>query len=139
MLNDIVVELLEKKEKIQLGNNEKIEKQHQKGKLTARERIYVLLDKNSFQEFGIFVKHRSNNFGLDKVDIPCDGVVCGCGTIFGRPVYVYSQDFTASGGSLGEMQAKKITSVQKKALESKIPIIGINDSISENFLLDSII
>lgn len=128
MLNDIVVELLEKKEKIQLGNNEKIEKQHQKGKLTARERIYVLLDKNSFQEFGIFVKHRSNNFGLDKVDIPCDGVVCGCGTIFGRPVYVYSQDFTASGGSLGEMQAKKITSVQKKALESKIPIIGINDS-----------
>ena len=67
-------------------------------------------------------------FGLDKKDIPCDGVITGCGTIFGRPVYIYSQDFSVAGGSLGEMQAEKIIAIQKKALENKVPIIGINDS-----------
>ena len=126
--NDAVFELSRKKSYIKDGDNVKVEKQHQKGKLTARERIDVLLDKGSFQEFGIFIKHRSANFGLDKQDLPCDGVITGYGTIFGRPVFVYSQDFTTAGGSLGEMHAQKIVSIQKKALENRCPIIGINDS-----------
>ena len=128
MTSKSVVLLAQKKEKIEVGNQDKIEKQHQKGKLTARERIDVLLDKGSFQEFGAFVKHRSTNFGLDKMEIPCDGVITGYGTIFGRQVFVFSQDFTSAGGSLGEMHAKKIIALQKKALEAKCPIIGINDS-----------
>ena len=123
-----LIQLAEKKEKIIKGNQEKIENQHKKNKLTARERLNVLLDKGSFQEFGMFVKHRSTHFGLDKMDLPCDGVITGYGTIFGRPVFVYSQDFTTAGGSLGEMQAKKICEVQKKALEARCPIIGLNDS-----------
>ena len=128
MSSAIIADLVKKKDKIKNGILEKNEEQHKKGKLTARERIEVLLDKGSFQEFGIFIKHRSANFGLDKKDLPCDGVITGCGTIFGRPVYVYSQDFSVAGGSLGEMQAQKITALQKRALETKCPIIGINDS-----------
>ena len=128
MSNASIIELAKKRDNIQNGDISRIEAQHKKCKLTARERINVLLDKGSFQEFGMFVKHRSTNFGLDKKDLPCDGVVTGYGTIFGRPVYVYSQDFSVAGGSLGEMQAKKIAEIQKKALESRCPIIGINDS-----------
>lgn len=128
MINKDIIKLSKIKDDIKNQNTEGLKKQHEKGKLTARERIDVLLDKGSFQEFGIFVKHRSNLFGLDKKNIPCDGVITGYGTIFGRPVYVYSQDFSVAGGSLGEMQAEKIISIQKKALENKIPIIGINDS-----------
>ena len=128
MPNASIIELSKKKDEIRNGNKAGAENQHKKNKLTARERINILLDSGSFQEFGMFVKHRSTNFGLDKKDLPCDGVITGCGTIFGRPVYVYSQDFSVAGGSLGEMQAQKITSLQKKALESKCPIIGINDS-----------
>ena len=123
-----LAELQTKKDKITFGNADKIATQHKKNKLTARERIDILLDKGSFQEFGAFVKHRSKNFGLDKQELPCDGVITGCGTIFGRPVFVYSQDFTVAGGSLGEMHAKKICALQKKALEARCPIIGINDS-----------
>ena len=128
MPNKSIFELSEKKDKIKNGCPDGIDAQHKKGKLTARERIDILLDKGSFQEFGIFVKHRSTNFGLDKKDLPCDGVITGYGTIFGRPVYVYSQDFSVAGGSLGEMQAQKITALQKRAMETKCPIIGINDS-----------
>ncbi len=128
MFDSSILKLTEEKDKIKSGDKEKIDSQHKKGKLTARERINLLLDKDSFQEFGIFVKHRSTNFGLDGKNLPCDGVVTGCGTIFGRPVYVYSQDFSVAGGSLGEMQAQKIAALQKKAMETKCPIIGINDS-----------
>ena len=128
MPKEALIELAKKKDYIRNGNLTKIENQHKQGKLTARERINVLLDKDSFQEFGIFIKHRSTNFGLDKMELPCDGVVTGCGTIFGRPVFVYSQDFSVAGGSLGEMQAHKITELQRKALTSRCPLIGINDS-----------
>ena len=128
MANDSIIKLAQKKDAIKKTDENKISQQHKKGKLTARERIEVLLDKGSFQEFGLFVKHRCTNFGLDKQDIACDGVITGCGTIFGRNVFVYSQDFTVSGGSLGEMHAQKIIALQQKALATKSPIIGINDS-----------
>jgi len=110
------------------GGNKRIENQHGKGKLTARERLEILLDPGSFEEYGLFVTHRSTNFGLDDNKIPGDGVVTGHGTINGRLVYVYSQDFTVMGGSLSETNAKKICNVLDMALRSKAPIIGINDS-----------
>lgn len=122
-------ELLERRENSQLGGGEtRIQKQHEKGKLTARERISLLLDDNSFQEIGQFVEHRSNSFGLDKNKIPGDGVVTGYGTIHGRPVYVFSQDFTVLGGSLSETHAQKICRVMDLAVKNGAPIIGLNDS-----------
>lgn len=102
--------------------------QHSKKKLSARERIELLLDKNSFVEHGLFVKHNSKDFDMDKKDIPFDGVITGYGTIFNRSVFVFSQDFTAAGGSLGQMHAKKILNIQKLALKAKVPLIGIQDS-----------
>jgi len=110
------------------GGKQRIEKQHEKGKLTARERIEILLDKGSFQEIDAFVKHRSNAFGLDKKHIPGDGVVTGYGKIEGRPVYLFSQDFTVLGGSLSETHAEKICKVMDLALKNGVPIIGLNDS-----------
>lgn len=110
------------------GGHQRIEKQHQKGKLTARERLKVLLDKKSFEEFGLFVEHRSNNFGLADKKTPGDGVVTGRGTINGKEVFVYSQDFTVLGGSLSETNAQKICKVMDLALNSGCPIIGLNDS-----------
>jgi propionyl-CoA carboxylase beta chain len=110
------------------GGHERIAAQHKKGKLTARERIEVLLDPSSFQETGMFVEHRCSNFGMENKKTPGDGVVTGHGTINGRLVFVYSQDFTVLGGSLGEIHAKKITQVQDMALNARAPIIGINDS-----------
>ncbi len=128
-MRELVKELKEKEKKILLGGGEeKIEKQHAKGKLTARERLEILLDPGSFIELDKFVKHRNTDFGLDKVELPGDGVVTGIGKINGRPVAVFSQDFTVMGGSLGEMHAKKITKVMDLALEMGIPFIGINDS-----------
>lgn len=116
-------------EKIKLGGGAKrIEKQHASGKLTARERIEKLLDPASFVELDQFVKHRCVNFGMEKQDNPAEGVVTGYGTIHGRLVFVFAQDFTVVGGSLGEMHAAKIVKVQKMALEMGAPIIGINDS-----------
>lgn len=126
MINQSVVNLFNKRDEVKNGDVDKIEQQHKKGKLTARERLNVLLDKGSFQEFGLFIEGSKNNF--EEKTKHCDGVVIGYGTIFGRPVYVYSQDFSVAGGSVGEMHAKKIVSIQKKALENRIPIIGINDS-----------
>ncbi|MEN9782146.1 MAG: hypothetical protein RL208_296 [Pseudomonadota bacterium] len=102
--------------------------QHDKKKLTARERIDLLLDNGSFEEYYSFAEHRSTNFGLGDKEIPSDAVITGYGTIFGRPVYVFSQDFTVVGGSLGEVHAKKIVNLQRKAIEAGVPIIGINDS-----------
>lgn len=110
------------------GGPEKIAGQHAKGKLFARERLEVLLDPNSFEEIGALVTHRSREFGLEKQRIPGDGVITGRGTIGGRPVFVFSQDFTVFGGSLSEMHAKKIVRLQELAMDSGIPLIGLNDS-----------
>lgn len=126
---DKIKELIDLRTQARLGGGEKrIEKQHEKGKYTARERIAMLLDEDSFEEFDMFVKHRSTNFGLEKTKYLGDGVVVGCGTIDGRLVYVFAQDFTVTGGSLGEMHAAKICKVMDMAMKMGAPIIGINDS-----------
>ena len=122
-------QLKQKLAEAKLGGGEKrIEAQHGKGKLTARERIDLLLDKNSFEEIGAFVKHRSTHFGMDKMHYPGDGVVTGYGTIEGRLIYVYSQDFTVFGGSLSETHAEKICKIMDMAMKNGAPIIGLNDS-----------
>lgn len=119
---------LEREHALGGGSPERVEKQHSQGKLTARERLEVLLDEDSFQEMGIFVKHRCTNFGLENKQHSGDGVVTGRGMINGRLVFVYSQDFTVMGGSLGEYHARKITKIQDMALQVGAPIIGIIDS-----------
>lgn len=122
-------ELKEKREASKLGGGEdRIKRQHEKGKLTARERISLLMDEGSFQEIGMFVEHQSNAFGLDKARFPGDGVVTGYGTIHGRPIYVFSQDFTVLGGSLSKTHADKICRVMDLALKNGAPLIGLNDS-----------
>lgn len=110
------------------GGTGRVKKQHDAGKLTARERIDLLLDQGSFQEENVFVSHRNTGFGLDKQDLPGDGVVTGHGYVHGRLVFVYSQDFTVAGGSLGEMHALKIAHVQDLALKYGAPIVSISDS-----------
>lgn len=121
--------LLEKRAEAKLGGGaDRIEKQHEKGKLTARERIDLLLDDGSFEEFDMFVSHRCKDFGLEKQKYLSDGVVTGFGTIDGRLVYVFSQDFTVFGGSLSETFAKKICKVMDMAAKNGAPIIGLNDS-----------
>jgi propionyl-CoA carboxylase beta chain len=121
--------LLNKRQSSLLGGGEqRIQKQHQQGKLTARERITLLLDEDSFQEIGQFVEHRATTFGLDKQHFPGDGVVTGFGTIHGRLVYVFSQDFTVLGGSLSETHAAKICRVMDLAMKNGAPLIGLNDS-----------
>jgi propionyl-CoA carboxylase beta chain len=110
------------------GGANRIEAQHKKGKLTARERVELLLDPGSFEEIGRFVTHRSNEFGLDKQKFLGDGVITGYGTIDGRIVYVFSQDFTVFGGSLSETFAEKICKVMDLALKAGAPVIGLNDS-----------
>lgn len=122
-------ELDAKIEEAKLGGGEKrIEAQHKKGKLTARERIHFLLDDGSFQEMGMLVTHRSTNFGLDKTKFLGDGVVTGYGNINGRLIYVFSQDFTVLGGSLAEAHAKKICNIMDMAMKNGAPVIGLNDS-----------
>jgi|SRR5690554_1314927 len=121
--------LQKKKEEAKLGGGkEKIEAQHNKGKLTARERIELLVDEGSFEELDMFVKHRSTDFGLDKQHYAGDGVVTGTARIDGRPVVLFSQDFTVFGGSLSEAHAEKIVKVMNLAMKTGIPVIGINDS-----------
>ena len=112
----------------QMGGEAAVAKQHEKNKLTARERLNRLFDRGSFRELDMFVTHRCTNFGMEKVSIPADGVVTGHGLIDGRPVFAFSQDFTARGGSLGEMHAKKICKVMDLALKAGAPLVGINDS-----------
>src|SRR6185295_14760299 len=121
--------LEQKRKQAELGGGAKrIESQHKKGKLTARERIHFLLDEGSFEEIGKFVTHRATDFGLEKEKYLGDGVVTGFGTVNGRLVYVYSQDFTVFGGSLSEAHAEKICKVMDLAMENGAPIIGLSDS-----------
>ncbi len=128
-MDELINQLSEKREKIvQGGGKDKIEKQHAEGKLTARERLELLFDEGTFEEIDMFVKHRNSNFGLDKMNLPADGVVTGIGKVKGRTVAAFSQDFTVMGGSLGEMHAKKITKLMDIALKMGIPLVGINDS-----------
>ncbi|MBS4176414.1 acyl-CoA carboxylase subunit beta [Lederbergia citrea] len=110
------------------GGDERIEKQHEKGKLTARERIDLLLDPGSFVELNPFIEHRSVDFGLEDVKYPGDGVVTGYGKVNGRPIYLFSQDFTVFGGALGEMHAEKIAKAMDLAASNGAPFIGLNDS-----------
>jgi propionyl-CoA carboxylase beta chain len=121
--------LEDKKAEALIGGGEKrIDAQHDKGKLTARERVHFLMDEGSFEELGMLVTHRSTNFGLDKQKFLGDGVVTGYGTIDGRLVYVYAQDFTVMGGSLAEAHAEKICKIMDMAMKNGAPIIGLNDS-----------
>ena len=110
------------------GGERRIDSQHAKGKLTARERLELLLDPGSFEEFDMFVTHRSTDFGMEKKKMPGDGVVTGWGTINGRKTFVFAQDFTVFGGSLSETHAKKINKVQEMAMRNGAPIIGLQDS-----------
>ncbi len=124
------IDLLNRKRgEAQLGGGQnRIESQHKKGKLTARERIHFLMDEGSFEEIGMFVTHRSTDFGLEKEQYPGDGVVTGYGTVNGRLVYVFSQDFTVFGGSLSETHAEKICKIMDLAMKNGAPVIGLNDS-----------
>lgn len=126
---DKLTELQYRRSQIEKGGGEaKIKKQHDANKLTARERINMLLDEGSFVEIDAFVTHRCTEFGMDRVEAPGEGVVTGYGTVDGRLTYVYAQDFTVIGGSLGEMHAKKICKVMDMAAKMGAPIIGMNDS-----------
>ncbi len=127
--HDKIKELIDLRAQAKLGGGQKrIDSQHAKGKFTARERIGMLLDEGSFEEFDAFVKHRSHNFGIEEENYYGDGVVTGYGTIDGRLVYVFSQDFTVFGGSLSETFANKICKVMDMAMKNGAPVIGINDS-----------
>ena len=126
---DNIARLVERRATARLGGGEKrIEAQHQKGKFTARERIAMLLDEGSFEEYDMFVQHRCTNFGMEKQHFDGDGVVTGCGTIDGRLVYVFAQDFTVSGGSLSKTMSEKICKVMDMAVRNGAPCIGLNDS-----------
>ncbi len=126
---DKINELYDRRREVELGGGDKkVEKQHEKGKLTARERIDLLLDEGSFVEINPFIEHRCNDFGLSSKKGPGDGVVTGFGKVHGRPVYLFSQDFTVFGGALGEMHAKKIAAVMDLAAKNGTPFIGLNDS-----------
>src|SRR3989338_11212653 len=110
------------------GGEERVRRQHKAGKRTARERIDLLLDPGSFVEMDRFVTHRCNDFGMEKAKILGDGVVTGYGKIEGRLVYVFAQDFTAFGGSLGEAYARKICKIMDLAIKTGSPVVGLNDS-----------
>jgi propionyl-CoA carboxylase beta chain len=128
-MHEILRELEEKREAALLGGGvERIEKQHARGKLSARERIDLLLDEDSFEEWDTFVEHRCTHFGMEGSTVPGDGVVTGYGTVAGRMVFVFSQDFTVFGGSLSEAHAEKICKIMDHAMRVGAPVIGINDS-----------
>ncbi|MEX0970172.1 MAG: acyl-CoA carboxylase subunit beta [Paracoccaceae bacterium] len=128
-MNAILHEVETRRAEAMLGGGQaRIDAQHAKGKLTARERIEVLLDEGSFEEFDMFVAHRCTDFGMEKNRIPGDGVITGWGTVNGRQVYVFSQDFTVLGGSLSETHAQKICKIMDMAMQNGAPVIGMNDS-----------
>ncbi len=127
--NTKIEALAQKRQEVMLGGGEKaIEKQKSQGKLTARERIDLLLDKGSFNEYDLFAQHEARDFGMIDQVLNGDGVVIGTGTVDGKPVCVFAQDFTVSGGSLGFMHAKKITKIMDVAMKMRVPLVGINDS-----------
>ncbi|MGO7181901.1 acyl-CoA carboxylase subunit beta [Rhizobium brockwellii] len=128
-MKEILEELERRRDVARLGGGEaRIDAQHKRGKLTARERIDLFLDEGSFEEFDMFVEHRSTDFGMDKSRIAGDGVVTGWGTVNGRTVFVFAKDFTVFGGSLSEAHAEKIMKVQDMALKNRAPIVGIYDA-----------
>jgi acetyl-CoA carboxylase carboxyltransferase component len=128
-LNKKIQELKKKRKQVQMGGGEKaIEKQIALGKLTARERILKLLDSNSFQEYDLFVEHEARDFDMQKKVLHGDGVIIGTGTIYGKSVCIFAQDFTVAGGSLGLMHSRKIIKIMDHALKMRVPLIGINDS-----------
>lgn len=122
-------EMLGKKEVIKLGGGpERIEKQHTAGKLTARERLDLLFDPDTFQEYNIFMKHHCHDFGMEKVDAPAEGVVTGYGLVNGRGIFAFAHDFTVLGGAMGEMQGMKVKRMQELSLDAGVPFVGLNDS-----------
>ncbi|MFL5213857.1 MAG: acyl-CoA carboxylase subunit beta, partial [Microvirga sp.] len=128
-MKHILERLEERRKEARLGGGERrIAAQHARGKLTARERIELLMDHGSFEELDMFVQHRATDFGMETSKIPGDGVVTGWGTINGRAVFVFSKDFTVFGGSLSETHAQKITKIQDMALKARAPIIGLFDA-----------
>ncbi|MEX0337565.1 MAG: carboxyl transferase domain-containing protein, partial [Arenibacterium sp.] len=128
-MKDIISELATRREDARLGGGQRrIDAQHGRGKLTARERIELLLDEDSFEEFDMFVTHRCTDFGMEKQKPAGDGVVTGWGTINGRQVYVFSQDFTVLGGSVSATHAQKICKIMDMAIANGATVIGINDS-----------
>lgn len=128
-MDDKILELENRRAQVSLGGGEKaIEKQKTMGKMTARDRINALLDEGSFQEIDMFAEHDAREFGMLGKSLPSDGVVVGTGTIYGKPIAIFAQDFTVMGGSLGLMHARKITKVMDLAMRMKMPLIGINDS-----------
>jgi acetyl-CoA carboxylase carboxyltransferase component len=129
IIEDKIKDLKEREAKIlEMGGEKAVAKQKEKGKLTARERLDIFFDPGTFREIDMFVSHRCVNFGMEKVDIPSDGVVTGHGLVEGRPVFAFAQDFTARAGSLGEMHSKKICKIMDMALKSGVPFVGMNDS-----------
>jgi acetyl-CoA carboxylase carboxyltransferase component len=128
-IEELITQLEQKQQKaLAGGGTEKVQDQHEKGKLTARERIHKLFDPGTFIELDMFIEHRCTNFNMATTETPCDGVITGYGSINGRLTYAFFQDFTVIGGSLGEMHAKKICKLQDLAMKMGAPIIGINDS-----------
>src|SRR6202012_2635373 len=128
-MSEILNRLDEKRAAARLGaGKRRIEAQHAKGKLTARERLEILLDPGSFEEWDMFVEHRSHDFGIGEQKVPGDGVVTGYGEINGRLVFVFSQDFTVFGGSLSEAHAEKMCKIMDQAMRVGGPVIGLNDS-----------
>ncbi|MDO9243164.1 MAG: carboxyl transferase domain-containing protein, partial [Rhodocyclaceae bacterium] len=128
-MHEIIQQLDDKREQARLGGGQKrIDAQHKKGKLTARERIELLLDDGTFEEWDMFKEHRCVDFGMADNKVPSDGVVTGYGTINGRMVFVFSQDFTVFGGALSEAHAEKICKSMDKAMQVGAPVIGLNDS-----------
>src|SRR4249920_2287384 len=128
-MKDILEKLETRRANARLGGGQaRIDAQHKRGKLTARERIGLLMDDNSFEEFDMYVEHRCADFGMEKTKIPGDGVVTGWGTINGRVIYVFAKDFTVFGGSLSEAHARKITKIQDMALQNRAPVIGLFDA-----------
>ncbi len=128
-LRSNVLDLRKRRKEVQMGGGEKaMEKQAKMGKLNARERILALLDKNSFHEYDLFVEHSAKDFGMESKVLHGDGVIIGTGTINGKPICIFAQDFTVEGGSLGLAHARKITKIMDHALKMRVPLIGINDS-----------
>src|SRR5262249_39003796 len=125
-MKDILEKLEARRAHARLGGGKsRIDAQHKRGKLTARERLELLLDKGSFEEFDMFVEHRTSEFGMEKTKIPGDGVVTGWGTVNGRTVFAFAKDFTVFGGSLSETHAIKITKIQDMAMKPRAPIVGL--------------